>query len=104
MLELKNSKAFLSLSTTFLCSLLLFKFGHIYLALVPFSVFVILFQNLLNSPRKLKTPENFHVVIIGAGVSGICMGKKLNDIGVKYTVLEKSSRLGGTWWENTYPG
>ena len=22
----------------------------------------------------------------------------------RFTILEKSPRLGGTWWENTYPG
>ena len=25
---------------------------------------------------------------------GICMGKKLNDIGIKYTIWEKSNTLG----------
>ena len=54
--------------------------------------------------RKIKIPENFQVLIVGAGFSGICMGKKLSDLGVKYKILEKSSQLGGTWWENTYPG
>lgn len=54
--------------------------------------------------NKVEAPEDFNVVIIGSGVAGICMGKKLNDIGVKYTVLEKSSRLGGTWNDNVYPG
>ena len=23
---------------------------------------------------------------------------------VRFTILEKASKLGGTWWENTYPG
>jgi len=53
---------------------------------------------------KVVAPDDFHVVILGAGVSGICMGKKLNDLGIKYTILEKSPALGGTWWENIYPG
>jgi len=58
----------------------------------------------LRKPAKLKAPEDFHVVILGAGVSGICMGKKLRDLGLKYTILEKAPSLGGTWWENIYPG
>ena len=28
-------------------------------------------------------PSDFHVVIAGAGVSGICMGKKLKEMGIK---------------------
>jgi len=55
-------------------------------------------------PMKVAAPDDFHVIILGAGVSGICMGKKLNDLGLRYTILEKSPALGGTWWENTYPG
>eukprot|EP00092_Neocalanus_flemingeri_P002922 GFUD01003125.1.p1 GENE.GFUD01003125.1~~GFUD01003125.1.p1 ORF type:complete len:546 (-),score=125.57 GFUD01003125.1:62-1699(-) len=95
---------FFCLSTSFLCSLLFYSFGHFFLSLISFLVFGMFLRKLLNIPRKIQTPENFHVLIVGAGVSGICMGKKLTDIGVKYTILEKSPRLGGTWWENTYPG
>ena len=52
----------------------------------------------------MNTPKDFSVCIIGAGVSGICMGKKLNDVGINYIILEKAPRLGGTWWYNIYPG
>ena len=55
-------------------------------------------------PRPLETAADLNVIIVGAGVSGLCMGKKLKDEGAKFTILEKSPRLGGTWWENTYPG
>jgi cation diffusion facilitator CzcD-associated flavoprotein CzcO len=44
------------------------------------------------------------VIIIGAGMSGLCMGVKLQEQGIPFVILEKSPRLGGTWWENTYPG
>ncbi len=44
------------------------------------------------------------VLIVGAGMSGLCMGIKLKRAGVPFTILEKSPHLGGTWWENTYPG
>ena len=30
--------------------------------------------------------------------------QKLKEEGVRFTILEKSPKLGGTWWENTYPG
>ena len=32
------------------------------------------------------------------------MGKKLNDVGINYVILEKAPQLGGTWWYNIYPG
>nr|AET79193.1 putative FAD-containing monooxygenase [Claviceps paspali] len=46
-------------------------------------------------------------VIIGAGVSGILMACKLEThLGefVDFHVLEKNPELGGTWYENRYPG
>src|SRR5437899_3211534 len=45
------------------------------------------------------------VLIVGAGFSGICMGIKLLEAGVKnFLIIEKSDDLGGTWYENRYPG
>ena len=45
------------------------------------------------------------IAIIGAGMSGIAAVVKLNQAGYSdITVYEKSSRVGGTWRENTYPG
>jgi cation diffusion facilitator CzcD-associated flavoprotein CzcO len=44
-------------------------------------------------------------VIIGAGMSGICLAIRLKQAGfANFVVLEKSPRPGGTWNENTYPG
>jgi 4-hydroxyacetophenone monooxygenase len=48
--------------------------------------------------------ERFKVAIIGAGLSGICMGIKLKEIGVPFVIFEKNEDLGGTWFENSYPG
>ena len=43
--------------------------------------------------------------ILGAGVSGICMAIKLKQSGMSsFKIFEKSSKLGGTWFDNTYPG
>ncbi len=45
------------------------------------------------------------VVIIGAGMSGICMGIRLRQQGIHdFVILEKSPAVGGTWYDNTYPG
>lgn len=41
---------------------------------------------------------------MGAGMSGLCMAIALEEAGVPWVILEKSPALGGTWWENTYPG
>lgn len=45
------------------------------------------------------------VVIMGAGMSGVCMGIGLNRAGITdWLILEKQPGVGGTWWDNTYPG
>ncbi len=44
------------------------------------------------------------VVIIGAGVAGIYQIKRLADLGVRATVIDANPDLGGTWYNNRYPG
>ena len=45
------------------------------------------------------------VVILGAGMSGLCMGIQLKAAGQHdFVILEKQDGLGGTWWDNRYPG
>ncbi|MEX1253640.1 MAG: NAD(P)/FAD-dependent oxidoreductase [Dehalococcoidia bacterium] len=46
----------------------------------------------------------FTVAIIGAGMSGVLSGIRLKQAGVPFTIIEKNEDVGGTWWENTYPG
>ncbi|WP_040801032.1 flavin-containing monooxygenase [Nocardia higoensis] len=48
--------------------------------------------------------SGFRVLVIGAGVSGLAAARALAAAGVPYTVLEKNQEVGGTWWENRYPG
>ena len=52
----------------------------------------------------LATKSNLEVLIIGAGMSGILAAIKLAEIGIKYKIYEKNNDLGGTWYENQYPG
>ena len=47
---------------------------------------------------------DFHVVVIGAGMSGILTAIKLKQAGIPFTVIEKNDTCGGTWYENRYPG
>ncbi|WP_131667348.1 SDR family NAD(P)-dependent oxidoreductase [Psychrobacter pygoscelis] len=45
------------------------------------------------------------VAVIGAGMSGIAMGKALQDQGSSdFVIYEKADSVGGTWRDNTYPG
>lgn len=46
----------------------------------------------------------FTVGIIGAGMSGIAAARALDEAGIRYEILEKNSKFGGTWQENFYPG
>lgn len=55
-------------------------------------------------PIPTSAAQHFHVVVIGAGFSGLCIASKLEAAGVPYTVLEKNLAVGGTWHENHYPG
>jgi 4-hydroxyacetophenone monooxygenase len=54
--------------------------------------------------EKLPVPDGFGVVIIGAGVSGLCAAVNLQRAGVPFTILEKSGTVGGIWRDNRYPG
>ena len=47
---------------------------------------------------------DYQVVIIGAGLSGMYQIKRLADLGVRATVLDTNADLGGTWYNNRYPG
>ena len=45
------------------------------------------------------------VAVIGAGFGGIAAGVKLQRAGIHtFTIYESSTGVGGTWWDNTYPG
>jgi 4-hydroxyacetophenone monooxygenase len=46
----------------------------------------------------------FHVAVIGAGMSGLLAGIKLKQAGVSFSLIEKNADVGGTWFENDYPG
>lgn len=43
--------------------------------------------------------------MLGAGMSGLCMGIRLKRSGIDdFLILEKQAGLGGTWWDTRYPG
>jgi cation diffusion facilitator CzcD-associated flavoprotein CzcO len=50
-------------------------------------------------------PASVRIAVLGAGMSGICMGTQLKQRGFDdFVILEKADSVGGTWRENTYPG
>ena len=55
-------------------------------------------------PGRPTPPPDFDILVIGGGMSGIAAGIKLSEAGYSYTIVEKNAELGGTWWENRYPG
>jgi 4-hydroxyacetophenone monooxygenase len=54
--------------------------------------------------RDVASELTYTVAIVGAGMSGLLAAYRLQQAGVDYVVLEKNRDVGGTWWENTYPG
>ncbi|SFV12670.1 flavin-containing monooxygenase [Pseudoduganella namucuonensis] len=55
-------------------------------------------------PVSESAREDFKVLIIGAGMSGLLAGVRLKELGVPFTIIEKGACVGGTWHENRYPG
>lgn len=47
---------------------------------------------------------DFSVLVIGAGMGGLNAAVHLKRAGIAVTVLEKNAAVGGTWFENRYPG
>src|SRR5919109_826269 len=59
-------------------------------------------DGLLARSENGRTPS---VAIVGAGMSGLCMGIKLKQAGIdSFEIYEKAEAVGGTWRDNTYPG
>jgi len=48
--------------------------------------------------------EDLPVIIVGAGISGISAAVELKSVGIRAQIFEKNPDVGGTWWENRYPG
>ncbi|MBS3959054.1 MAG: NAD(P)/FAD-dependent oxidoreductase [Xanthomonadaceae bacterium] len=55
----------------------------------------------MDSPHESR----HRVVVLGAGMSGLCMGIRLKRGGIDdFVIVEKQPGLGGTWWDTRYPG
>ncbi|KAJ3538381.1 hypothetical protein NM208_g5929 [Fusarium decemcellulare] len=59
--------------------------------------------------KPLSTPRKLRVVCIGAGFSGLILAHKIKydwkmDDFIELQIYEKNDDIGGTWYENRYPG
>jgi 4-hydroxyacetophenone monooxygenase len=55
-------------------------------------------------PKLRAGARAMFVVVIGAGLSGILAGIRLRQAGIPFVIVEKNDDVGGTWFENSYPG
>lgn len=58
----------------------------------------------IDQAGRFAVPETYRVVVIGAGVAGLCAAIRLQGAGIPYVLIEKNAEVGGTWYENRYPG
>lgn len=54
--------------------------------------------------EPIVVPEEFRVLVIGAGASGLCAAINLQQAGVPFDIVERNAEVGGVWLENRYPG
>ncbi|KIX05693.1 uncharacterized protein Z518_03665 [Rhinocladiella mackenziei CBS 650.93] len=60
----------------------------------------------LISERAIDEPRPLRVIYVGAGASGICAAIRFPQFvpTVELAIYEKNPDVGGTWFENRYPG
>jgi 4-hydroxyacetophenone monooxygenase len=56
------------------------------------------------TPPPPERVEAFNVIVIGGGLGGLNAAIQLKRAGIPFTAVEKNPDVGGTWWENRYPG
>ena len=61
-------------------------------------------QTKLLDPTPVEVPDGFNVLVIGAGIAGLCAAVYLKKAGIPYIVIERQPTVGGVWLENRYPG
>lgn len=52
----------------------------------------------------LANRARHQVLVIGGGMSGVLAAYRLQEAGIPFVVIEKNASVGGTWFENRYPG
>lgn len=64
------------------------------------------YSHALISERAIDEPRKLKVIYIGAGVSGIDAAIQFPKYvpNIDLQIYEKNADVGGTWFENRYPG
>jgi 4-hydroxyacetophenone monooxygenase len=57
-----------------------------------------------DTPALKAKAAALKVIVVGAGMSGLLTGLRLAQAGIGFEIIEKNPDVGGTWFENTYPG
>jgi 4-hydroxyacetophenone monooxygenase len=57
-----------------------------------------------SEPGLKAAAGKLKVIVVGAGMSGLLAGIRLQQAGVDFIIVEKNADAGGTWLENVYPG
>lgn len=60
----------------------------------------------MEQPPETQAPDgqDFDVIVVGAGISGIYQLHKLRGSGLRVRVFEAGGGVGGVWYWNRYPG
>jgi len=53
---------------------------------------------------RVRSPERYEVIVIGAGLSGLYQLYRLRQLGGSVRLFEAGDGVGGTWYWNRYPG
>lgn len=56
--------------------------------------------------RRLGDPSDLRIITVGAGAAGLNLAYQLDRHmkNVDHVIYEKNPEVGGTWYENRYPG
>ncbi|MFC0314803.1 flavin-containing monooxygenase [Gordonia phosphorivorans] len=70
--------------------------------------FAPMMAEIVNGPRvkpaATEPDDRLQVVVIGAGIAGMLASVELTRAGISHVIMEKNAEVGGSWWENRYPG
>lgn len=63
-------------------------------------------SNYIIKEEPLRKPRKIKVIAIGAGASALNFGHEVNKshLDIDYVCYDKNPIIGGTWYENRYPG
>ena len=56
------------------------------------------------APGEPRRPDDYDVIVIGAGMAGMYQLHRLRELGLRTRVFEAGGDVGGTWYWNRYPG